>query len=580
MKTRIQVWATAFRRLSAMLTGAALTIGSASAQVNNYTFTAASGTYTQLTGGTAVPALLTDDALSPAIQIGFPFAYDGTIYSQLQASSNGFLTFNTANTELGQENNLAGGAPARPLLAPLWDDLSGVPSDRGGAASYLTTGTAPNRVFTFEWRNSLWDYDAPAPSVSFQVKLYEGSNNIEFVYQPEGGALNSASASIGLGGLGSGTAAGTFVALSNASTAPTASTTVDPRNIAAVPAAGQIYRFAPPANVCGPLRNFTVSAVTTTTATLTFMPGAGHTSYTVTYTPTGGTPTTIAPAPTTSPIVITGLSASTTYALRIQANCASGVTGETLDRSFSTTPENDNPCNAIALPAPSSTAAPLSATNLGATTTTSTVAPGYTNPPPMGCGVAVNPKDVWFRFTTNATGAGSTTVGIATTGTAAGSIRVFSATSCSLGFTPVACKGGETNNTNAGSLNVTGLTPNTTYYVAVAPYATSDVQGPFTIAVGSTVLSTQQQLAKGEVSVFPNPTTTGQLTVRVSGISSLATAQVALLNTLGQVVAERTLSVRGGLAEQSLSTAALTKGIYMLRVQAGHETVVRKVVVE
>jgi len=198
----------------------------------------------------------------------------------------------------------------------------------------------------------------------------------------------------------------------------------------------------------------------------------------------------------------------------------------------------------------------------------------------MGCGVAVNPKDVWFSFTTSATGAGSTSVGIVTTGSAAGSVRVFSATSCSAGFRQVACKGGETNNSPAGSLNATGLTPNTVYYIAVAPYATSDVQGPFTIGLSSTVLGTQQQLAKGEVTVFPNPTNTGQLTVRVSGANALATAQATLLNTLGQTVTERTLTVRGGAAEQSFNTTTLAKGIYMLRLQAGKQTVVRKVVVD
>lgn len=251
-----------------------------------------------------------------------------------------------------------------------------------------------------------------------------------------------------------------------------------------------------------------------------------------------------------------------------------------MNTTFTTGPINDDPCAAIVLPAPSSASAPINATNLGATTTTGTVAPGYTNPPPMGCGVAVNPKDVWFSFTTSATGAGSTSVGIVTTGSAAGSVRVFSATSCSAGFRQVACKGGETNNSPAGSLNATGLTPNTVYYIAVAPYATSDVQGPFTIGLSSTVLGTQQQLAKGEVTVFPNPTNTGQLTVRVSGANALATAQATLLNTLGQTVTERTLTVRGGAAEQSFNTTTLAKGIYMLRLQAGKQTVVRKVVVD
>jgi hypothetical protein len=80
--------------------------------------------------------------------------------------------------------------------------------------------------------------------------------------------------------------------------------------------------------------------------------------------------------------------------------------------------------------------------------------------------------------------------------------------------------------------------------------------------------------------VFPNPTNTGQLTVRVSGADALVTAQATLLNTLGQIVAEHKLVVRGGAAEQSFSTTALAKGIYMLRLQGGKQTVIRKVVVD
>jgi hypothetical protein len=578
MKTRLQAHTTLLRYFLAVLTGTALSIGSASGQVNTYTFTPVGGTFTPLTGATLLPVLQEDDALSPAIPIGFSFTYDATVFTQLQASSNGFITFNTANLEAGQANNLTTASTFRPLLAPLWDDLSGL----GGTAAYATTGTAPNRVFTFEWRNFLWDYDATAPSVSFQVKLYEGSNNIEYIYRPEGGVLSVPSASIGLGGTGSGT--GSFLALNNASAAPSASSTADPRNIATVPASGQIYRFVPPAVICGTPRNVVVSSISNTSATVSFVGGLGNNSYTVTYTPMGGTATTVTPAPTSSPFIVTGLTPGTAHTLTIQPICASGTLGSILTTTFTTSaiaaPTNDDPCAATVLSAPSSAGTPVSATNVGATTTIGSVAAGYTNPPPMGCGVAVNPKDVWFRFTTNATGVGSTSVGIVTTGSAAGSVRVFSAASCSSGFKQVACIGGETNNSPAGSLNATGLTPNTVYYIAVAPYATSDVQGPFTIGLSSTVLGTQQQLAKGEVSVFPNPTNTGQLTVRVSGADALVTAQATLLNTLGQIVAEHKLVVRGGAAEQSFNTTALAKGIYMLRLQGGKQTVIRKVVVD
>ncbi|WP_022824039.1 T9SS type A sorting domain-containing protein [Hymenobacter norwichensis] len=585
MKTRLHAKSVG-RYLLTLAAGAALTIGAASAQVNTYTFAPVAGTFTPLATGTAVPDLATDDAVSPTIPIGFSFTYDATVFTQLQASSNGFLTFNTSNIEVAQTNTLATGTAAnpsvadrlRPLIAPLWDDISG----QVGAALYATTGTAPNRVFTMEWRNFLWDYDATSPVVSFQVKLYETTNVVEFIYRPEGGAVSAPSASILLAGVGTG--AGSYLSLNNATATPTASSTVETRTIATVPAAGQIYRFTPPAVICGTPRNIAVSSISNTSATVSFTGGVGNTSYTVVYTPAGGTATTLTPAPTSSPFVLTGLTPSTAYTVSLQPNCSAGVTGNSSTVTFTTgtvaAPANDDPCAAIQLPALSATSVPINATNLGATTTLSTVAPGYTSPPPQGCGVAVNPKDVWFRFTTNASGVGSTNAGIVTTGTAAGSIRVFSATSCSSGFVQVACKGGATNNTNAGSLNVTGLTPSTTYYVAVSPYATSDVQGAFTITVNSLVLAAQQQLAGGEVSVFPNPTTTGQLTVRVTGAGSLAAAQATLFNTLGQAVEQRNLAVRGGVAEQSFSTVGLAKGIYTLRLQAGQQTVIRKVVVE
>ena len=53
----------------------------------------AAGTFPALSGGTTV-AINSDDAISGAIPIGFNFAYNGSIYSNVYASSNGFLSFN------------------------------------------------------------------------------------------------------------------------------------------------------------------------------------------------------------------------------------------------------------------------------------------------------------------------------------------------------------------------------------------------------------------------------------------------------------------------------------------------------
>jgi len=142
------------------------------------------------------------------------------------------------------------------------------------------------------------------------------------------------------------------------------------------------------------------------------------------------------------------------------------------------TPVNDDPSGAIFLPL-NATCTPTSATNAGATTTTPN---GYAHP---GCSSSFNvsPQDVWFTFTTAATGqSGSTTVGLTVAGTVAGQVRVFSSTGGAAGpFTSVGCAAGSYNNTQAPRLTLRSLMPATTYYVSVSGYNSTDTPGPFTI---------------------------------------------------------------------------------------------------
>ena len=71
----------------------------------------------------------------------------------------------------------------RPLLAPFWDNLN----MSTGGVYYQTTGTAPSRVFTLEWNNARWPSTVTSGTISFQVKLYEGTGRIEYLYRPEAG---------------------------------------------------------------------------------------------------------------------------------------------------------------------------------------------------------------------------------------------------------------------------------------------------------------------------------------------------------------------------------------------------------
>src|SRR6478735_1197780 len=234
-------WSAMTRRLKiftgkSVLTGALLSAGwffpaDAQAQLaNQYNLAATAGTFTPLAAtATQVPLLKADSYIMPATTFpgGFVFNYEGVNYTQFRATSNGTITFNTTTTSSGTTNELAALATnSRPLLAPLWDDLDGNATG-GSNASYEVTGTAGSQVFTFEWLNWEFNYASTTPVVSFQVKLYEATGKIEFIYRPESGAVNSGSASIGIAGA----AAGNFLSLNNFSTSPAVSSTSETTSI-------------------------------------------------------------------------------------------------------------------------------------------------------------------------------------------------------------------------------------------------------------------------------------------------------------------------------------------------------------
>ncbi len=143
-----------------------------------------------------------DDNLSEILPIGFPFTYQNGSYSNFLISTNGFITLNTSTTSTGAGSsspynynnaNLSdAGASASPaILAPFYEDLvcQGNPgnlSSLNNSMHYLTTGSVGSRVLTVEW-TGMETYGNSGPNLNFQIKLYEGTNQIEFVYgQMEG----------------------------------------------------------------------------------------------------------------------------------------------------------------------------------------------------------------------------------------------------------------------------------------------------------------------------------------------------------------------------------------------------------
>ncbi len=133
-----------------------------------------------------------DDNRSNATDIGFDFWYNGTRYTQFSVSTNGYVDFSSSTANGGATNGPYGydntqftgnGAGTWLALAPFYDDMTaqGGTAALGNSIKYLVSGTAPNRVLTIEWIN-MAVYLNTTPSLNFQVKLYETTGVIDFVY--------------------------------------------------------------------------------------------------------------------------------------------------------------------------------------------------------------------------------------------------------------------------------------------------------------------------------------------------------------------------------------------------------------
>jgi hypothetical protein len=359
--------------------------------LNGYSFQAQAGTYVPLSGGTRVPNLEADEATS-RVPLGFTYAVAGKFYTEVTLSSNGWLFLGQVRKyfALANASEFYRDAEGDWLAAPLWANLSGA----GGQATYQTTGTAPNRVFVMEWRNWRWDEQAPAPSISFQARLFETTNKVEFSYQPEAGAVSATSswapAAIGLYNSATGR-----LALSDASAAPTL--TGSSPNITARPAAGQRYSFTPTAVVpCPAPLSARVERTRRTSVRVAWANARVGGTYAVHYGPRGfvaGSPddhlADVQPADTAQ---LTGLQVNVNYQFYVELNCGVGVPSRSPRVDFFTTliPSNDEGYRAQLLrvmPSPDPGTA-------GYTTEATPSLPAGSCT--LGTGVV---RDVWYMFT-------------------------------------------------------------------------------------------------------------------------------------------------------------------------------------
>lgn len=150
--------------------------------------------------GTPVPFSSTGDGYAE-VPIGFSFAYNGVVYSNVSINTKGAICFvNTPIDCLNWTNgNLFAVATPPNVVTPWWDDfqVDTLIPQSGGYTS--VTGASPNQVFTVEW-HQIQDFGGADDHFTFQVKLYETSNRIEFHYGPVSNVdlVNSTDASAGI----------------------------------------------------------------------------------------------------------------------------------------------------------------------------------------------------------------------------------------------------------------------------------------------------------------------------------------------------------------------------------------------
>jgi len=175
-------------------------------------------TYSELTSGSLIAVDQAKDGLSSPITFpdGFEFKYCGLTFTKFILSSNGFIKLGDQNptrslyfsspqtAEGGMFNSTS--AMDNCIIAPFNHNLV---AGSGGAEYRMDiSGTAPNRVVTIQFKN-VSDNGALAAtqysSMNFQIKLYETTRVIDFVF---GNWISSANASAfktslsGLRGLG------------------------------------------------------------------------------------------------------------------------------------------------------------------------------------------------------------------------------------------------------------------------------------------------------------------------------------------------------------------------------------------
>ncbi|HPG33230.1 MAG TPA: T9SS type A sorting domain-containing protein, partial [Lentimicrobium sp.] len=86
-------------------------------------------------------------------------------------------------------------------------------------------------------------------------------------------------------------------------------------------------------------------------------------------------------------------------------------------------------------------------------------------------------------------------------------------------------------------------------------------------------------IGKAEIKILPNPTN-GLFSVEISGMPELLKFRISVTDARGEVIVDQAHQSNGSLFKTKLDLSNYAKGIYLLKLSAGVEATVVKVIVQ
>ena len=599
------------------------------------------GTYTDLgTTGTVIPTANTDDDNSAAIPIGFSFSYNHSNFTQFVLNTNGLIRLggsppSVVDLFLSQDQNATDVDPVTSidtadinLIMPFNFDL--VAGTAPAEYRYATTGAAGSRVTTIQWKNvsdKTGSGTDMAPTqytnFSFQLKLHEGTNVIEFVYGPATASTNPAASrfpNVGIKGfaenrtvLGNKTTGAAAWSTTVFITGPYTTTTHNFRN-ATLPDRGRTYRFTPIAVVANDVSVESVFALGSVA------PLSGPQSVETIIVNQGTTPK------TNLAVTLTVAGATTFTDTHTIATLAAGDTAFFAFAPYTVSATTGTNTVTVSVPADglasnntkvySQTVTPSTLSYLDPTVTNSTTAfgIGQTAQGVFGGYIAAlyhtNVATTVSSIKTGFTGAAATgatyKLVIFDADTTQGESIPGNVLYTSATLTRPAAGGNVTTNVPSVAVargdffvalmevgNISGLAVQDEDLLRPATFFLSVdgtmwlPQEDFSFAQYRPALSvilarptaTRNAALTAAMSIYPNPAHHA-FTLSLPAIAGERMASVSLLNALGQQVQTRTIELNADGTESTLDVSSLATGIYTLRVQTGSQIATKQIAVQ